>query len=337
MVLWAASGERIGMGHVMQCLSLAKAAERLGMRVTLTGPEFKPAEDVVVSAGVQYEACAGSLVERVEGLRDPRPTALMVNDHTPDSGLFGWAKQLGIPCCWINQWDIRHDNAPAVLPDIIANGWPGSHYTGPEGPTTLYGLNYALLNPALETVPCPKRGFSAASGEILVSMGGVDRTHVTLKVAEALLDLPTGWKATCIAGPGFGPYEDLERIAAESSALTALKAPSDFLERLAGADMLISAGGVTLCEAATLGTPALTLWEDPHEEKAGLALSSQGIGRVVGCGAQLSRDGIKQAIQAAIEDPFARRAWSNAGQTLFDGGGAARILNALVELKSRQD
>ena len=100
---------------------------------------------------------------------------------------------------------------------------------------------------------------------------------------------------------------------------------------LLSCDVVVTAGGNTLLEAACAGTPAIVLYEDPHEREQGEALEAMGFGRCLGAGTGLDRAAIAKALEL-LDDPGERARLRARGRALVDGQGTARILDIVGAL-----
>jgi UDP-2,4-diacetamido-2,4,6-trideoxy-beta-L-altropyranose hydrolase len=119
-----------------------------------------------------------------------------------------------------------------------------------------------------------------------------------------------------------GPY-------AESSfpdGVEILDAPESLLAPLLAADLVLSAGGQTMLEAAATGTPCIAIPLVENQRRQAVRLAELGAVRLVD---------VDHAAAAAVElaqDVEARRSLSRAGQRAVDGYGALRIASAIAEL-----
>jgi spore coat polysaccharide biosynthesis predicted glycosyltransferase SpsG len=162
--------------------------------------------------------------------------------------------------------------------------------------------------------------------DVLLTLGGADRTEASLRLIPAL----TETKSTVVIGPAFRHRQAVERTAA-AYGLETVVAPEGLRELLLEHRLAISSGGNTLFEAAAAGTPALVTWEDPHEEAQGKAFADAGTARVIGRGADVDPDRVRNAVNQLLGSTDLE-AMSNAGRHLIDGRGADRIADLLVEL-----
>lgn len=162
--------------------------------------------------------------------------------------------------------------------------------------------------------------------DVLLTLGGADRTEASLRLIPALVQT----KSTVVIGPAFRHRQAVGQTAA-ASGFEAVVAPEGLRALLVQHRLVISAGGNTLFEAAAAGTPALVTWEDPHEEIQGKAFADAGTARVIGRGADVEPDRVRSAVNQLLGSADLE-AMSAAGRQLVDGRGADRIADLMVEL-----
>ena len=167
----------------------------------------------------------------------------------------------------------------------------------------------------------------ARTGDVLLTLGGADRTEASLRIAPAL----AGTKSTVVIGPAFRHRDQVSRIAS-SCGLDIADAPAGLRELLLRHRIVISAGGNTLFEAAAAGTPALVAWEDPHELAQGTAFADKRAARVLGRGAALETETVRDAVISLLSSERDLENMSSAGRGLVDGRGAERIADLVLEL-----
>ena len=106
--------------------------------------------------------------------------------------------------------------------------------------------------------------------EILVSLGGTDPSHLTEKVVEACLGLPTtaSCNITLILGAGNSSYEkimDLIKSAPKHISFNVLQDVSSLSFFMEKADLAISSQGRTMYELAYMTVPTIIMAQNPRE------------------------------------------------------------------------
>lgn len=300
-VLVAADGSlAAGLGHLGRSTGLAAALRRLGLEVA-TFALGAPAESKL--DGVRWCPVPGFEKLRLHGLG-----AVVVDSYrhrlaplpaeNPPLVLF-------------------HDDGGTPPPDaalVVAVG------TDPElaGPRGLYGLRYACLRAAFWDAR-PRR-HEGSVRRVLVTIGGSDAlsllgVELARAAAEALpraeVSLVRGASVSMKAPAGVKPL----------TGLTSLYAP------LFGADVVVTAGGQTLLEAAALGTPTVAVVAANNQVPQAQRLAGLGAVRLL---EDPARD--LAPTLAALEDPSVRGELARRAQAAVDGRGALRVAEQVAEL-----
>jgi spore coat polysaccharide biosynthesis predicted glycosyltransferase SpsG len=171
------------------------------------------------------------------------------------------------------------------------------------------GAPYALVDPGLRALtPAPVR---ETVRRVLVTTGGADAEGLGARVAGAVADVLPGVQVRQVVGP-WGCGSDDDRV-------EAVHAPEGLGPELAAADLVVTAGGVTMLEACCLGRPVVAFSIAPGQSRA-LAGAAQ-------VGAVLAVDVASAAEVAArlAGDVDARRRLASSARVLVDGQGSARV------------
>lgn len=186
----------------------------------------------------------------------------------------------------------------------------------PRASSVLEGLRYALLDPALSTLePHPVRD---SVETVMVAAGGADGEGLGASIA-AIVQRALPDAAVRLA---VGPWGVPDVPDGVEPVITTDGLGHD----LAGADLVVTAAGVTLLEAVALGRPAVGFAVAPNQRRSLVALVAAGA--VVG--ATLS-----EAAESAVDlarDPARRASLVRRGPEVVDGRGSARVANAVAGL-----
>ena len=181
------------------------------------------------------------------------------------------------------------------------------------------GAPYALVDPVLRTLsPAPIR---ETVRRVLVTTGGADAEGLGARVAGELADALPGIRIRQVVGPWGRATGDI-RVAA-------VHAPDGLGPELAAADLVVTAGGVTMLEACCLGRPTVAF-----SIAAGQGRALAGAAHV---GAVVAVDVASAADVAArlTRDVDARRRLATSARVLVDGQGSARVA-AIIAGMARQ-
>jgi spore coat polysaccharide biosynthesis predicted glycosyltransferase SpsG len=207
--------------------------------------------------------------------------------------------------------DVERDLAVDLLVDPNPAGDPRRRRRARR---VLHGVGFALLpRPSAGGVPVTGRVTSA-----LVTAGGADVTGIGCQVAGALAaslpELDVRWATPDDRGSPPG--------------VRAVRTTRGLLDHLREVDLVLTAGGVTLLEALSLGRPTV-VWAAADNQRRGVeGAVAAGAARV----APAEADAIVRTARALIEDGDERMRLARAGPRHVDGRGAERVAEAVREL-----
>jgi spore coat polysaccharide biosynthesis predicted glycosyltransferase SpsG len=200
--------------------------------------------------------------------------------------------------------------------DLVVDPSPGSR---PDGHRRARGVaagpRFALVDPAICDRPvAPPR---ADVERVLVATGGADAPGVGGRIARALAALLPAAEIRVAVGPWGRPA---------AGRVVEVRCTDGLVDELADADLVVSAGGVTLVEALALGRPtvALALAGNQRRAVAGAVEAGAAIGATVTAAASAAAD--------LARDHDRRRALFDAARRTVDGLGAARVADEIVRL-----
>ncbi len=208
--------------------------------------------------------------------------------------------------------DLRRDLAVDLLIDPSPGARPDDH---PAARSRLLGTRYALLPRSADTRTRP---VGPAAHRVLVSTGAADESGVGSEIAGAVATLVPSAQVRLVIGP-WGATHTPSRV-------EGLVGLDDLGPVLADADIVVSAGGVTLMESLRLGRPtvAVATADNQVEAVAGAARA----GAVV----EATPETAARVVAALVEDLRARESLSIAASSHVDGYGAARVADAINAL-----
>jgi UDP-2,4-diacetamido-2,4,6-trideoxy-beta-L-altropyranose hydrolase len=298
IVLRADAGPAIGIGHVMRSLTLGEALVQRGVEVALA------TRDLPAPLALRAER----LSIRVLGVDDASADAFVMLDGYEIDAPRG-------------SHGVIDDNreAPVAGAALVLNqnlhASPGMY--ADIAPTTrlFLGPQYTLLRSELARARATSHVREQAS-RVLLALGGADPLGLTEPIARAL-------GATCelrVAVGAANPRRDA--IAASGVTLDA----GDLVDSYAWADVAVIAAGTTLWEVGYLGLPAVAIVVADNQRAAAKASESAGFVTVA------EPDGVRAAVAELLADRARRATMRSAGQALFDGLGAARVADAVIEV-----
>lgn len=352
-----ASGE-IGTGHVMRCLTLARALRAAGAacrfviralpghmagRIEAAGFDVAllPASAGAAPDGPPVHAPWAGVAwtqdaAETRAALDAAPPDWLVMDHYAFEARWqAAARPAGTRLMVIDDLADRPHACDLLLDQNL--GHAAADYDGlvSQDCTRLTGPKYALLRPEFAAMRAGALSARAGRGlrHLLVTMGGVDRGDATSAVLRALCaaPLPEDLRITVVMG-ATAPALDRVRAQAEDMPRPTQVAVnvSDMAAAMAAADFAIGAGGGTTWELCALGLPGLIV--ETADNQAGIARAMAAAGAAFDAGPIEAR-GFAQRLHAALAeagDPACLDAMSEKAAALCDGDGAARAVAVLL-------
>ncbi|WP_296644980.1 UDP-2,4-diacetamido-2,4,6-trideoxy-beta-L-altropyranose hydrolase [Roseinatronobacter sp.] len=346
---------QIGTGHVMRCLTLARALRDAGAachfilrsfpgdmeaRVAAegfattclsapTGPVPEGPPDHADWAGVEWQDDARETRTILEELR---PDWLILDHYAFDARWQRAARPEGTRLMVLDDLADRPHDCDLLLDQNL--GRKPTDYDGfvPESCLRLIGPHYAVLRPEFADLRAESLLARAGRGvrHLLISMGGVDADDATSAILLALraASLPEGLRITVVMG-SHAPALDHVRVVARSMPCPTEVAVdiNDMGARMAQADLAIGAAGATTWERCALGLPAIIV--QIADNQAGIARALSDAGAALDPG-PVNAPEFAQNLQTALTKARPRLgAMSERAAYICDGDGAARVVAAL--------
>lgn len=358
----------IGSGHVMRCLTLAKALVDRGVRCsflcrdlpghmmtriaaeghgvhalaapTEQGDAHTADGDYAAWLGVSPEADA---IESRAIMDMIRPDRVIVDHYALDAD---WEQAAcpGIPVMAIDDLANRPHSCDILLDQNL--GRQASDYDGlvPEGALRLIGPSNALLRPefaAARPGSLARRAGLATPLHVMISMGGMDRDNSTGAILDTLATRawPEGFRLSVVMGSA-APHLEAVKTRAQSMpfATDVLVDVADMASLLAQTDLAIGAAGGSAWERCCLGVPTLVLTLADNQRPAARALEAQGAALLVG---DQRDDGWHDTLSTGLSRMAAHGAlqtMSEASAAITDGAGAEcvgwHVLDRLLLVRS---
>jgi len=351
---------QIGTGHVMRCLTLAQALMAAGARCRfvcraheghliehITGQGFDAttlpigAPDFLAAPGGPTHAawlgCSTSTdaQQTLAAFDGQRLDGLVVDHYALDAT---WEALVRPQVSYLMVIDDLADRPHRC--DLLLDQNLGRHAADyaacvPPGCRVFAGPRYALLRPefaALREYSLQRRP-AAGLRQVLIALGGVDRTDATGRVLAAMRegDLPPSCRLTVVMG-AHAPWLQRVRVLAVQMPwpTEVLVGVSDMAQRMADADLSIGAAGGTAWERCCLGLPTLLSVLADNQRPGALALEAAGAAWLLG-----DVDTADRNLPAALRrlaDPAEIRRLTAAAGAVTDGLGCGRVMSEWMAL-----
>ncbi len=311
-----------GMGHVLRQRHLAGVLRGKGWNVAFFIPPHVPSKTLLELAGFSVHTVQAE-TGLPEGARfDGVILDMKDTDAAFITGLRAHADKI------VTFEDLKGGRNKVDLL-IDCNLEEAENAKVEPGVKTLFGLPYSVLAPEFAEFNQKEKIFPEKIETLLVSMGGTDPKHLTVRLAEILSQAGKDLAVTFLAGPGYKDREALETATAARPRFHIEPGTDKMAELIHAHDAIFCAGGVTLHEALACGTPAFAISQVPHQEDKARGLAAKGACLNLGRADSFDPGKIPELLKLKREE---RETLSRKGKQCIDGRGIHRVATAIEEL-----
>ena len=348
----------MGMGHLMRCLSLARALADEGAKVLfllrshaagLTGliereghsvgllsdPEGRPAAPAADGTAharwlpTTWQKDAEQTTEAIDRIG---PVDWLIVDHYALDARWELALRKRVPgIVAIDDLADRAHDCDILLDQNLIMEMEG-RYRGllPATCKPLLGPHYALLRPEFAERRKSLVRRTGKVNRIFLCYGGSDPSNETAKALAAIKLLPGNQLPTDVVVGLSNPHVSSVATLCEQLPGAVLHRGADNIADLMGrADLAIGAGGVMNWERCCLGLP--TVATDIAENQVGALTALAAAGALVhlGAAASVTDEGMAHALDSMLRNPSRLRQMGETAMGLVDGEGAERVRRAV--------
>ena len=336
LLLRADSSVAMGTGHVMRCLALAQAWQDIGGRAIFAMADSTPG----IRARLAAESCELVYISSAAGTEeDSRQAITLAREYNAGSVVvdgyqFGAdyqhaLKSAGVKILFLDDYGhAEHYFADFVLNQNVTAD--ESLYQQKEPQTwLLLGPRYSLLRREFSAWKDWTREVSPVVRRLLIMMGGSDAENLTARTIEALSSAGLDLETTIVVGGSNPHLAALEAEVAHSGLkIELVRDVTNMAERMARADVALSAAGSTCWELCLLGLPALLV--DVAENQTALAKELDRRGCAIHIGSRdVSAEAIAAGLRRLCRDHELRISLFQRSRELVDGNGARRVVSVL--------
>jgi spore coat polysaccharide biosynthesis predicted glycosyltransferase SpsG len=203
--------------------------------------------------------------------------------------------------------------------DLLVDPNPGG-VEQPAAARSLRGPAFALV--ARPPAEIEARSVGGDVERILVTTGGADAGGFGATTASMLATALPDAEVALVVGPWSAEQAP--------DGVTVVQAHDGLWSELARADLVVTAGGVTMLEACLLGRPTVAVAVAANQERA--VRGADEAGAVVGLATGAGPAEVADAAVALAADAATRAALGREGPAWIDGRGPTRVAEALREL-----
>lgn len=317
----------LGGGHVMRCLTLARALSALGHScVFMTRSGVSDIVPALRQAGfVLRELADGDDEASVAAVE--RPDWVVIDSYASGAGAEARIRAAtGARLLAIDDLANRARDCDVLLDQNL--GRSVEDYVGlvPPGARVLAGPRYALLRPEFAAARERALARRAAGGpvrRILVSLGMTDVGGATLPAVQAALAAAPGAIIDVAISSRAPSLSALRALSAERTELRLHVDDADMCELMLEADLAIGAAGSTSWERCCLRLPRIVLALADNQKDAARQLED--------AGAVVAAEILNPEVVTHVAgDTEYRRALSEKAAQICDGEGVDRVLNSAL-------
>jgi len=327
------AGSKVGGGHVMRSLTLARTLEAQGASFAFLGP---PAAGELLEAfapGAVRLTAPSSLAADLAAAAAREPFDAIVFDHYGLAAPDHVAMARGKPVLVIDDLADRPLGADLVLDSGPARR--AAEYEGLTSETTrlLLGPSFAPVRPEFAALREPALAWRGqAVHRVLVAMGLTDVGGITARVVERLRPRIGDVGVDIVIGAAAPSAPGLAKVARRDPRLT-LHVDTPHMARLsAEADIAIGAPGSSVWERCVVGLPSVVVILAENQRPAAFALAERGAVLVVDPADPGFEDALDRALFRLLHDDALRRRLAARSAEACDGLGAGRTAEALLGL-----
>ena len=341
------SSPKIGMGHIMRCLTLANGLRKSGFECYFICRDFAGnGVRHVKDSGFQLELLSNEGVvlnstwlgvplqhDVNDTLRvmSAKPVDWLVVDHYDIDKQWEAQVRSGFPAVKVLVIDDLADRAHDC--DVLVDqtyGRGSQEYQGlvPQDAKFCLGTDFALLRPQFKELKeryAEQEKSRDSICHILVTLGGGDNCQPVQVIGKALKKLAQDQSFSVTVITGNTP----EKLLADYKDLTGnvefIGFSSDVENEMAKADFVIGAGGGTSWERCCMGLPTVVLTIADNQIEIARILNDKRAGISV----DTNVDEIASAAKTLLVDHSLRLEMSKNAARLCDGNGVARVIGEM--------
>ncbi len=354
VVIRADANSKIGMGHVMRCLSVADALVKRGEEVLFVTADDTPVP-LLTKKGIPYRVLhtdyadmEAELPELWEVLRE-----LPQGAESPEAALAQKNTSILVDSYYVTEKylaALKKRITTIYMDDIYAFSYPvdmliNYNIYGEEmgyekdaafaDTKLLLGTEYVPLR---EEFSAAEQQRTAADGGILITTGGSDSFNLAGQLLmEAMKYDALKEKEYHVVSGSLNPHIGEQQALAQKHENIHIHCNvTNMAELMAESEVALSAGGSTLYELCAMGVPVIAFSFAENQERLVQTFVKRGIAQY---GGNYRTDGNKMiqntiaGLETLLEDENLQTEYREKARTLVDGKGADRIAEAIQALK----
>lgn len=333
------ANQKIAMGHVMRCLSIAKQLRTRGEDVKFWISGNYAADFIrengfaCVCMDYEYDQKESEADTLIGALKKAGIEKLLLDSYEVT---YKYMEKLQSHFRIIYVDDMNAFRYPADMiinytHDVMIRAYEPWNYT--EDTVFLMGSRYVPLRPEFgaDTIDCTR-----PVERILITTGGADEQNMILPLLERMSrEEYSAIQKLVIAGKFYAYMEELQKRAQSDSTIQIYQNVSNMHELMMQSNLAISAGGTTLAELSSCGIPTICFAVADNQLYGTKAYAKDGIMKYAG-DVRDDKDTVLRRIMEMtgelINDSGARQKLGGKAKEIIDGKGAARIAENILQM-----
>ena len=330
------ASEKLGIGHLVRCLHLAKSlneSHHCGILFIIKDDPI--CEDKIRSHGYDVKTIDSELpyedeCDKVRDIMITFNSNIIIIDlkHKVSTNYVESLKELGNKVVILDNF-----SEGCFVADLVI--FPVAHMPSNILNDKRWKENNSKYVAGAEYFPLPDSFFNHNRGKlfddkftILVTIGGSDPNKIALNVIDALSKLKRDFIVKVVIGPYVKYAYELPELDSRFEILSNI---DDMAPLMSNVDIAITAFGITLYELAYMGVPQIIIYNYLTDKSDVNRFKHFNTSISLGYHEDVSRDDIVSAVCQLMDDERLRKHMSINGMALVDGKGIERMSQMIME------
>lgn len=327
----ADGNSKIGMGHIMRCVSIAREIERKGKKVTFLIASGEPM-DVLEEAQIAYIVLNTDYSD-MEAEKNvlhkilKQGDKILVDSYFVTTDYLTYLKQYG-EVFYID--DVHSFEYPV---DVVINGNIYGDREQYRAQAVLGGCKYSPLRREYQSARLKRK-----PERILLTTGSSDPYKLTEKIVNAILqdEMLCTQSIDIVCGKFNESFAALKKLEEQYSNIKVYKNVSNMWEMMQSAMLAITAGGTTMTELSCMGVPIVCFSFVDNQDRIVKTFADDGYAHYGGFYMEKKDLLVTELCVAAkelVSDKCLREHYSKKLMELVDGKGCERIADTLIHFE----
>ncbi|GAA3645925.1 UDP-2,4-diacetamido-2,4,6-trideoxy-beta-L-altropyranose hydrolase [Asaccharospora irregularis DSM 2635] len=325
----------MGMGHVFRCLNLIRELEISDIQVIVITKEYNDTVCILEKEKLNFYKIDNNLSVNEEAVLVTKICKMNSIDVLVIDKLnseYHYMKKLKDKIGTIIALDDIGEGS--VYVDVLINAILPTKNTVNQ--SKLYsGNDFIILNKSFRDYIRRNKKINNRIQSVLLSFGGSDPKNVTMRVINELKDIEDIF-INIVVGPAYKNSEKLKDVTSRLLNCKLIFNASNMAELLFNSDLCFISGGVTLYEAATLGTPAVVISQVEHQLKTAERFEDSDVAINIGIIDDLKEGQIRDVFNQMNNDVSLRQRLCANGRRYVDGMGLERVKDIIIDVLNNQ-